>query len=164
MGEARLRQKGRIIFFADIGHSTPRVPGIFSELARLGWKIDVVCPRVTSRKIDFFLSGIEIHENFKFHFTGIYFSDYKIIVGSGIFKRSIRLFMKVALKLCIFLWVRLFFCRQDLGWHAGVENHKYWVPFAVKKAAKIHRDRLCNTQIPTVVLSSSSIYCSYCCK
>ena len=156
-----MKPKGRIIFFADLGHSSPRVPGIFSELARLGWDIDVVCPRVTSRKKDFFMSGIEIPENFKFHFTGIYFSDYKIIIGSGIFKRSIRLFMKVALKLSIFLWIRLLFCRQDLGWHSGVENHKYWVPLAVKKATKLHLEIPYNLRIPTVVLSSSSPFTAH---
>ncbi len=156
-----MQPKGRIIFFADLGHSSPRVPGIFSELARLGWDIDVVCPRVTSRKKDFFISGIEIPKNFNFYFTGLYFSDYKIIIGSGLIKRLTRLITKLILKFGIFLWSRLLFCRQDLGWHSGVENHKYWVPWAVKRATKLHRDTPHNSRIPTVVLSSSSPFTAH---
>lgn len=156
-----MQPKGRIIIVADLGHSSPRVPGIFSELALLGWEVDFICPRVTLRKKDFFLSGIQIPTNFKFHFTGLYYSNYKIVLGNSLLKRGIRLVTRQLVKLIGLRFDVSEFLTRRPNLNLGVEQHKYWVPRAVKKAHKLVARRKQQSQIPTIVISSSSPFSAH---
>ncbi len=153
--------KGNLLIITDLGHASPRIPGIFSEVARLGWDVDLICPRLSFRQKKLFLSGIDIPINFKIHYTGLYFSDYKLVLGNNLFKRFLRFFFRrlMGISRIQISGKRVVFNSKD--WRNGLENHRYWVPRACEKAEKIYTRKLQYPGSPTIVLSSSSPFSAH---
>jgi hypothetical protein len=153
--------KGDLLIITDLGHASPRIPGIFSEVARLGWNVDLICPRISSRQKKLFLSGIDFPINFKIHYTGLYFSDYKLVTGNNLIKRLLRLFFRQFMR-----FRRIQISSKRTVFHSrdrrtGVENHRYWVPRVCEKAQKIYTRKPQSRVSPTIVLSSSSPFSAH---
>ena len=42
--------KGKILVITDLGHASPRIPGLFSELKKLGWEIHIYSPQMSKNQ------------------------------------------------------------------------------------------------------------------
>jgi hypothetical protein len=42
--------KKKILVIADLGHASPRIPGIFSELSKFGWEVHVYSPQMSKNQ------------------------------------------------------------------------------------------------------------------
>lgn len=58
--------KGKILVIADLGHASPRIPGIFTELSQFGWEIDIYSPRMSRNQKNIFgLNNLNKLKNIK---------------------------------------------------------------------------------------------------
>lgn len=115
----------------DIGHASPRIPGLMTELSKLGWRVDILTPKLTQRQRELFLDshfrGFTLIEDPKFRCL------YKIEYGQPVFiKFLFRLRRKLRKRINLLLskWDPAYL---NTGLNmSGVEDHAGWVQTALR--------------------------------
>ena len=137
----------RLLVIVDLGHASPRFPGLCQELAKLGWEIDLITPRLSNNQKRLFLFS-EIR-NWNLVETPLYRMRYKSHVNSPIF---LKLINRIGRKIVDFsrqLYRKLTFkAVEEFGYsdHAGWERH---VNRALKILIKINKyDLLISSSSP----------------
>ena len=95
-------QMPQLLIIADLGHASPRFPGICQALGALGWEIDLITPRLSENQKRLFLFD-EIRK-WNLIETPFYSMRYKRYVNSSILIRG----------LFKFVWKTIDACRSTL--------------------------------------------------
>jgi hypothetical protein len=149
----------RVLVIADLGHASPRIPGLFSELTNLGWEVDIVSPKLTKSQAKRFLSGFDLPSSLRIHFTGLYYSNYKLVLGNGLWEKAKRALAHKLVAVLRFFWLISCFDFFNARMSKGVEAHKFWVPAALKCVWRIS-DGTPSSKY-SVVFSSSSPFTAH---
>lgn len=140
-----------LLVIADLGHASPRFPGICQELGRMGWDIDLITPRMNEYQKRSFLFNES--RTWNLVETPYYRMRYKRYVNSTILKKAlIRLLFKLT---DVYRQIQRRVARisqENFGYsdHAGWEKH---VNRAVSK--------LLGTKKYDLLLSSSSPFTAH---
>ncbi|CAN2169988.1 GT4_WbuB-like domain containing protein [Candidatus Nanopelagicaceae bacterium] len=140
-----------LLVIADLGHASPRFPGICQKLSQLGWEIDLVTPRMSTRQKNDFLFNEDRQWNLVE--TPWFLMRYKRIANSTILLRALFKFGYKLVDGTRQLHRRLILkSPEEYGFsdHAGWERH-------VNRAVR----HLLKTKKYDLVLSSSSPFTAH---
>lgn len=130
----------------DLGHASPRFPGLCQELSRLGWDIDLISPRLSNRQKNLFL--FKETRNWNLIETSRYRMRYKRYLNSPI---HIKVLAKLSFKLVDsirYLHQKLISESQE---EYGLLDHAGWKRHVYRKVVQLTKSKKYD-----LVLSSSS--------
>lgn len=83
----------KILFLADIGQASPRVPSLGEELRKLGYEVKYITPKMTKRQICFFKISNSVLDNL---IMTNYLTTYRLEINT---KGIVRIILKIARKI-----------------------------------------------------------------
>ena len=113
-----------LLVIADLGHASPRFPGICQELGRMGWEIDLITPRMNDYQKRSFLFNES--RTWNLVETPYYLMRYKRYANSTFLKKALIKLLYKLTNVCRQIQRRVaHISQEDFGFsdHAAWEKH-----------------------------------------